>query len=110
MAEQSPDALCSTDPSCPPSKQPPATADDWVLASEPGEIDGVRFGQLQLYHDQRGWLAEMFRCDEMVPELQPVMAYISQSEPGLLRRENAVGRKRHEHRTHKIGFSGKWTR
>lgn len=51
----------------------------------PGLIDGVLWRPLKKYHDARGWLCELFRDDEIPPELQPVMAYISETEPGVAR-------------------------
>ena len=49
------------------------------------KIAGVICQSLVLYHDQRGWLAEIFRQDELAPEHFPVMAYISVTEPGMAR-------------------------
>ena len=83
MPKNSPDTPHDTNQPCRPSSQTPAG--DWVLACEPGDIDGVHFRQLQRFHDPRGWLAELYRHDETPPELQPAMAYISQSEPGAAR-------------------------
>ena len=54
-------------------------------------IDGVICRPLEKYEDQRGWLAEIFRTDEMAPVHLPVMAYISVTKPG-------VGRGPHAHR------------
>jgi dTDP-4-dehydrorhamnose 3,5-epimerase len=51
----------------------------------PGSIDGVIWKPLKKYHDQRGWLLELFRHDELPPEFHPVMAYISMTEPGVAR-------------------------
>ncbi len=51
----------------------------------PGEIEGVVWKPLKKYADQRGWLCELFRDDELPPELQPVMAYISETLPGVAR-------------------------
>jgi dTDP-4-dehydrorhamnose 3,5-epimerase len=50
-----------------------------------GPIDGVVWKPLRKYHDTRGWLCELFRDDELPAELQPVMAYISVTEPGVAR-------------------------
>jgi dTDP-4-dehydrorhamnose 3,5-epimerase len=52
---------------------------------EPGDIQGVVFRPLQLFRDGRGWLAELFRKDELPVELLPAMAYVSQTEPGIVR-------------------------
>jgi dTDP-4-dehydrorhamnose 3,5-epimerase len=51
----------------------------------PGPIDGVVWKPLQKYHDGRGWLCELFRNDELAEAFHPVMAYISQTEPGVAR-------------------------
>jgi dTDP-4-dehydrorhamnose 3,5-epimerase len=51
----------------------------------PGTIDGVIWKPLKKFHDQRGWLAELFRHDELAAEFHPVMAYISATEPGVAR-------------------------
>ena len=50
-----------------------------------GTIEGVVVGDLRKYLDERGWLAELFRDDEVPEEFRPRMAYISQSEPHVLR-------------------------
>jgi dTDP-4-dehydrorhamnose 3,5-epimerase len=50
-----------------------------------GAIDGVIWRPLTKYHDARGWLCELFRDDELPPELHPVMAYISLSGVGVTR-------------------------
>ena len=50
-----------------------------------GPIDGVIWKPLRKYHDQRGWLCELFRDDEVPAEFRPVMGYISLSEPGIVR-------------------------
>ena len=42
-----------------------------------GEIDGVVIRDLRQFTDSRGWLAELFRHDELDPEFYPVMAYTS---------------------------------
>jgi len=56
-----------------------------------GEIKGVVIKRLQRFQDQRGWLVELFRHDEMDPEYHPAMSYVSQTQPG-------VARGPHEHR------------
>jgi len=55
-----------------------------------GEIDGVVARALQKHTDSRGWLSELFREDELPPDLSPAMAYISVTHPG-------IGRGPHEH-------------
>jgi dTDP-4-dehydrorhamnose 3,5-epimerase len=51
----------------------------------PSTIEGVIWKPLKKFHDQRGWLAELFRHDELAAEFHPVMAYISATEPGVAR-------------------------
>ena len=50
-----------------------------------GEIDGVKVRDLRRFNDHRGWLAELFRHDELDEEYYPVMTYISATEPGVTR-------------------------
>jgi len=50
-----------------------------------GPIHGVVFKPIQLYADHRGWLAEIYRQDELPSEIHPVMAYISETLPGVAR-------------------------
>jgi len=46
-------------------------------------IDGVIVKKLNKFEDQRGWLIEFFRSDEV--EYNPVMAYLSVTNPGVVR-------------------------
>lgn len=46
-------------------------------------IKDVVIKQLQKYNDERGWLTEIFRRDEFA--FDPAMAYVSQTEPGVIR-------------------------
>jgi dTDP-4-dehydrorhamnose 3,5-epimerase len=55
------------------------------------QIPGVVCRPLAVYQDSRGWLAEIFRQDELPQEQVPVMGYISVTQPG-------VGRGPHAHR------------
>jgi dTDP-4-dehydrorhamnose 3,5-epimerase len=50
-----------------------------------GEIKGVVVRDLRKYADSRGWLAELFRHDELDPEFYPIMAYNSSTNPGVTR-------------------------
>lgn len=52
---------------------------------ELGEIRGVVIRDLKKFHDSRGWLAELFRHDELSPEFYPSMSYISSTDPGVTR-------------------------
>jgi dTDP-4-dehydrorhamnose 3,5-epimerase len=50
-----------------------------------GPIEGVIWRPLGKFQDARGWLCELFRHDELPPEFHPVMAYISETLPGVAR-------------------------
>lgn len=50
-----------------------------------GEIKDVVAYPLKKFKDERGWLAELFRHDEIAEEFYPVMAYISVTEPNFQR-------------------------
>jgi dTDP-4-dehydrorhamnose 3,5-epimerase len=55
-------------------------------AAEPAEaIEGVIFRPLGRFEDDRGWLVELFRHDELAPEVHPQMAYVSMTLPGVCR-------------------------
>jgi dTDP-4-dehydrorhamnose 3,5-epimerase len=56
-----------------------------------GEIKGVIIRKLAKAQDSRGWLAELYRNDELDGEFIPTMAYISSTNPGVTRGP-------HEHR------------
>ncbi len=56
-----------------------------------GPIDGLLVRPLKRHCDNRGWLVELFREDELLGGHRPVMAYVSQTLPG-------VARGPHEHR------------
>ena len=55
------------------------------------KIKDIQILELKLYSDQRGWLSEFFRQDELDKSVRPQMGYISQTEPGMSRGP-------HEHR------------
>lgn len=61
-------------------------------------IEGVEIVPLQKQVDERGFLVETFRVDTLPEGLQPVMAYISYTEPEM-------GRGPHEHREQTDIFS-----
>jgi dTDP-4-dehydrorhamnose 3,5-epimerase len=48
-------------------------------------IAGVIVKSLSPHRDQRGWLLEVYREDELSPEHHPVMAYVSETLPGVAR-------------------------
>ncbi len=50
-----------------------------------GKIEGVVVYPLKKFVDERGWLAELFRHDDIAEEFYPVMAYISVTEPNVQR-------------------------
>lgn len=50
-----------------------------------GEIEGCRIQPVRQFSDERGWLAEFFREDELPEELHPVMGYLSLTHPGVAR-------------------------
>lgn len=50
-----------------------------------GTIDAVVVKDLSKYKDQRGWLVELFREDEIERQFLPVMSYISETIPGVAR-------------------------
>ncbi len=56
-----------------------------------GPINGVVIRPLVRHEDDRGWLIELYRDDQLEPAQRPVMAYVSQTLPG-------VARGPHEHR------------
>lgn len=48
-------------------------------------IDGVIIKPLKPYSDNRGWLAEIFRNDELPEGFNPAMSYISLTHAGKVR-------------------------
>src|SRR5262245_7034932 len=50
-----------------------------------GEIQGVIVKKLSKWDDDRGWLTELFRNDDLEDEFHPAMAYISCTMPGVTR-------------------------
>lgn len=46
-------------------------------------MDGVLIKELKQFHDERGWLIESFREDEI--DFVPVMSYVSMTRPGVAR-------------------------
>lgn len=66
-----------------------------------GKIDGVLVREIVKYVDDRGWLAEVFREDEVARENLPVMGYISMTQPDVAR-----GPHEHVEQTDSFGFIG----
>jgi dTDP-4-dehydrorhamnose 3,5-epimerase len=56
-----------------------------------GPIQGVLVRALRRHADARGWLVELYREDDLPAENRPLMAYVSQTLPGITRGP-------HEHR------------
>ena len=50
-----------------------------------GLIEGVVVKPLERFEDGRGWLIEFYRDDELPAANRPVMAYASQTLPGVAR-------------------------
>ena len=50
-----------------------------------GMIRDVVVRDLRKFVDERGWLAELFRHDELAEEFYPTMAYISSTLPSVTR-------------------------
>lgn len=55
------------------------------------DINSVDVKRLETFQDQRGWLGEIYRADELGEERLPQMAYVSMTLPGVVRGP-------HEHR------------
>ncbi len=49
------------------------------------KIDGVIIRDLKRYTDNRGWLVECYRNDEIPEAVRPAMSYISVTLPGIAR-------------------------
>jgi len=50
-----------------------------------GSIEGVVVKSFRKFIDERGWLTEIFRQDELSEEFHPAMTYVSVTLPGVLR-------------------------
>lgn len=50
-----------------------------------GPVDGVEIRRVEKYSDERGWLIEVFRSDEISENLTPRMSYLSVTKPGIAR-------------------------
>jgi len=50
-----------------------------------GRIHDVIVQELVKHSDDRGWLIELFREDEIRPDYMPVMGYISMTQPDIAR-------------------------
>ena len=50
-----------------------------------GPIEGVVVTPIRKFVDERGWLAEFFRHDELAQDFHPAMGYVSVTLSGVLR-------------------------
>jgi len=50
-----------------------------------GEIEGVIIEKLNKFSDERGFLVETFRIDNLPKEIRPMMSYISYTKPEIAR-------------------------
>jgi dTDP-4-dehydrorhamnose 3,5-epimerase len=66
-----------------------------------GKIEGVMIRTLQFQRDDRGWLCELFRHDELETAQRPAMGYVSASHPGKTR-----GPHEHVQQTDQFAFLG----
>jgi len=66
-----------------------------------GEIEDVIIKRLVKHVDERGFLVETFRIDELPENLRPVMSYVSYTEPAVTR-----GPHEHKHQTDIFSFIG----
>lgn len=77
------------------------------MSSEPmNPVSNLRIADviikpLRQYGDARGWLVELYREDEMAEPIHPVMAYISETLPGVVR-----GPHEHHDQTDYFAFIG----
>jgi dTDP-4-dehydrorhamnose 3,5-epimerase len=58
---------------------------DRTIESTDSQIEGVMMQELGKHDDQRGWLVELYRNDELPGGNEPVMAYVSETKPGVCR-------------------------
>ena len=56
-----------------------------MMKFKKGEIEGVIIEKLNKFSDERGFLIETFRVDNLSDNLQPVMSYVSYTRPGIAR-------------------------
>ena len=62
-----------------------STAQFKTIESTESQIEGVVFKSIPQHQDERGWLVELFRVDELPPDNCPAMAYVSETQPGVTR-------------------------
>lgn len=66
-----------------------------------GQIDDVKISVLTKLCDDRGWLCELYREDDLASEFHPVMGYLSVTQPGVVR-----GPHEHRHQADLFAFLG----
>ena len=66
-----------------------------------GNIKGLVIKPAAKHRDDRGWLAEVFRSDEIPAEAMPVMCYVSVTHTGVSR-----GPHKHVYQTDMFAFFG----
>ena len=64
------------------------------MSTTESQIEGVVIKSMKRYTDQRGWLIELYRDDELPEGFKPTMGYISVTLPGISR-----GPHEHVHQT-----------
>jgi dTDP-4-dehydrorhamnose 3,5-epimerase len=72
----------------------PTGKESWFMSApsfRTGKIDDVVMRFLDKQIDERGWLCELYRLDELPAMYYPAMGYMSLTQPGVLRGP-------HEHR------------
>ena len=62
-----------------------STTFERTIESTESQIEGVVIDKLDRWEDQRGWLVELFRVDELPGDNAPTMAYVSETKPGVSR-------------------------
>jgi dTDP-4-dehydrorhamnose 3,5-epimerase len=65
------------------------------------DIKGVAVKDIKKHVDERGWLAELYRSDELEESILPQMSYISLTMPGITR-----GPHEHKYQTDYFCFIG----
>ena len=65
--------------------KPESTAEASAPGYRAGKVAGVAVRGLRKFVDERGWLAELFRDDEVAEGFRPAMAYVSTTGPGTRR-------------------------
>jgi len=56
-------------------------ANNWIDAN----VEGVVITPFSVFSDDRGWLSELYRSDELSESEMPAMGYLSSTKPGVAR-------------------------